>query len=156
MIIRCAQTRAIDGVSIKIRGEQYPGRLEWLGSMRRLRDRHCGILFLLCLCYIIYLSDLWMVRYFEKQDRDNNQTDERTLAVVVPMHGGDVARAMESMKKWPATCSSDTLRAVDLILYHAEYVEENDLLAWLPFEASRCFRRTKVVNANLTEEVQIQ
>lgn len=109
----------------------------------------------------MYLSILWIGRYIGKEGRDKEHSDssltvgttERTLAVVVPMHAGDVTRAMESMKKWPTVCSSDTLRAVDLILYHAEYVDENHLLAGLPVQASRCFRRTKVVNAYLTEEV---
>lgn len=143
-------------------GEQHLGRLQRPYSMRRQWHHHYGTLVLLCVCYGIYLSTLWIGRYMIKEGRDEEHSDSasmvgtnmRTLAIAVPMHAGDVARAMESMKRWPTGCSFDTLRAVDLILYHAEDVDEKHLLAWLPVEASRCFRKTKVVSAYLTEEVR--
>lgn len=113
------------------------------------------------MCYVVSLSDLWVVRYFAKAGRNTQAKDsssargmyDRKLAVVVPMHHGDVARAMESMQKWPATCSRDSLIAMDLVLYYAELVDEDEILARLPVEASRCFRSTYVVTANLTDEV---
>ncbi|CAB1098790.1 unnamed protein product [Ectocarpus sp. CCAP 1310/34] len=81
-------------------------------------------------------------------------TQEPLLAVVVPIHDGDAARAMTSMSKWPTTCYSNTLTSMDLIIYKAEPVESTtDLLSQVPREASGCFRSTKVITGNLIPEV---
>lgn len=75
------------------------------------------------------------------------------LAVVVPVYDGDVDGAFDAMKRWPTTCSVK-LRHTDLVLYYADEINANALLRRLPKEASKCFRRTKVVNSHLTEEVR--
>lgn len=81
-------------------------------------------------------------------------TREPLLAVVVPIHDGDAARAMTAMSKWPTTCYSNTLTNMDLIIYKAEAVESTtDQLSQVPREASGCFRGTKVITGNLIPEV---
>lgn len=81
-------------------------------------------------------------------------SDSRELAIVVPTHDGDIARAVVSMKRWPTTCSLVTLTRVDLIVYHATITDTESILARVPDEAMVCFRNTKVVSANLTAEVR--
>ena len=41
------------------------------------------------------------------------------LGIVVPLVADDMARAVKSIKRWPTTCSENTLNRVDLILYFA-------------------------------------
>lgn len=80
---------------------------------------------------------------------------DRRLAVVVPAHAGDLDKALGSLRTWPTLCHSSTLQSVDLVLYYAGG-EEDDVPSVLPALAStggRCFARTKLVLANLNEEV---
>lgn len=44
----------------------------------------------------------------------------RRLAVIVPVHQGDSARAMDAISKWPSTCHRETVENIDLIIYEAE------------------------------------
>lgn len=79
---------------------------------------------------------------------------DKKLAVVVPIHAGDSTRAINSLSVWPTACAHSTLRNVDLVIYYAGDLddEESDIFR-IPDEASRCFRATKMVSARLTEEV---
>lgn len=81
------------------------------------------------------------------------KTSENTLAVVVPIHSGDITRAFVALGRWPTTCYHNTLANVDLIVYHADYPREAELLPLVPERASRCFRSTRIINANLSPEV---
>lgn len=86
---------------------------------------------------------------------EEEQSGER-LAVIVPAHRGDLAKALSSLAKWPSTCHPSTLRNADLVLYYAGG-EEDDVSAVLPSLAEtggRCFAETRLVLANLKEEVR--
>lgn len=79
------------------------------------------------------------------------------LGVIVPAHKGDLSRAVSSLERWPANCSPVTLENVDLVLYYAESVADEDAAAAVPTiaeSAGRCFANTKIVYANLNEEVR--
>ncbi|CAM9163653.1 unnamed protein product, partial [Ectocarpus sp. 8 AP-2014] len=71
------------------------------------------------------------------------------LAVVVPIYDGDEDPAMTALSKWPTTCYYNTLNNVDLVIYKAEALADPDDLPEVPRRASRCFRRTKIIGANL-------
>lgn len=80
--------------------------------------------------------------------------DAQKLAVVVPIIGGEAARAMVALSKWPDTCHGSTARNMDLVIYQAEALDDgSDLLSRIPRRASRCFRATKVISGNLLDEV---
>lgn len=79
------------------------------------------------------------------------------LAVVVPAHAGDLWRAVSALAKWPKNCSPVIQENVDLVLYYAEGEEDAGPAAALEAVASsagRCFASTKLVYANLREEVR--
>lgn len=85
----------------------------------------------------------------------HNPVNEKTLAIVVPIHEGDKDQALEAISSWPATCYENTLDTVDLVIYKAEALRsgDDDLLSRVPMRASRCFRRVRVIHANLLPEV---
>lgn len=79
------------------------------------------------------------------------------LAVVVPAHAGDLPRAVSALDQWPKNCSPVTQQNVDLVLYYAEGEEDAGPAAALEVIASsagRCFANTKLIYANLNEEVR--
>lgn len=81
---------------------------------------------------------------------------ERRLAVVVPSHAGDLGKALTSLATWPTRCHDSTLENTDLVLYYAGGVDD-DVAAVLPSLArtgGKCFANTRLVLANLTEEVR--
>lgn len=86
------------------------------------------------------------------------QEAQQRLAVVVPAYVGDLDRAVSSLGRWPATCSSITQKNVDLVLYYAEGEEDAaavDAAAAIVAEtAGRCFSKTQTVYAHLSEEVR--
>lgn len=80
------------------------------------------------------------------------------LAVVVPAHAGDLEKALASLATWPSTCHESTLVDTDLILYYAGG-EEDDVAAALPSLAKtggKCFATTRLILANLSEEVRLR
>lgn len=77
------------------------------------------------------------------------------LAVVVPIGAGEGARAMEAIERWPRVCSEITLHKVDLFLYYSEGLNGKDEYYPVPEEASRCFRSTKTISANIASEVRV-
>lgn len=85
----------------------------------------------------------------------HNLVNEKTLAIVVPVHEGDKKQALKAISSWPATCFENTLDTADLVIYKAEALRsgEDDLLSRVPMRASICFRRVRVVRANLLPEV---
>lgn len=80
---------------------------------------------------------------------------DRVLAVVVPIYDGDEAPAMAALSTWPTTCYHSTLNRMDLVIYKAEALTESDHLPQIPHEASKCFRRTKIIGGNLLPEVSV-
>ncbi|CAM9604376.1 unnamed protein product [Scytosiphon promiscuus] len=81
----------------------------------------------------------------------------RKLAVVVPAHAGDLDKALSSLATWPTNCHPSTLANADLVLYYAGG-EADDVGAVLPALAKtggRCFARTRLVLANLSEEENV-
>lgn len=89
--------------------------------------------------------------------RANSQAvPPKRLAVIVPAHAGDLPRAIKSLEHWPKLCSSVTLEHADLVLYYAEGPDEStaDVVPSLHESGGRCFANTRVVYANLDEEVR--
>lgn len=80
---------------------------------------------------------------------------EKKLAVIVPAYAGDLSRVIASLARWPTKCSTVTLENADLVLYYAEGPSETtvDAQSTLAGSAGRCFAETRVVYANLGEEV---
>lgn len=79
------------------------------------------------------------------------------LAVVVPAHAGDLPRAVSALDQWPKSCSPVTQENVDLVLYYAEGEEDAGpapALEAIASSAGRCFANTKLVYANLSDEVR--
>lgn len=81
----------------------------------------------------------------------------KRLAVVVPTHMGDFAKALASLAKWPTRCSSITRTHVDLILYKAEAPDPASTAALSVLEdtAGRCFANTKIIFGALTDQVRL-
>lgn len=77
------------------------------------------------------------------------------LAVVVPVHQGDIHKALRSLEKWPVSCSSITRGNVDLVLYKAEAEDSSSkaVVQFLEETVGRCFANTKIVYGALTEQV---
>lgn len=87
---------------------------------------------------------------------DQNEIGGR-LAVVVPVYEGDLDKSLKSMALWPKVCHEETLSKVDLVLYKAEREDEGtreSLPRALEETAGECFAETKVVYANLKDEVR--
>lgn len=79
------------------------------------------------------------------------------LAVIVPAHEGDLHQALASLELWPTACSAVTREHMDLVLYKAESGSAEasaSILQALDSTAGKCFAHTKVVYANLREEVR--
>lgn len=86
---------------------------------------------------------------------ENHSMGKPMLGIVVPLFAEEMARAMQSIKRWPTTCSGKTMDRVDLIFYFA---------GELPLELTRhltvasdpvsCFKSTRVVRAALRPEVR--
>lgn len=90
------------------------------------------------------------------QEEEEEERRARRLAVVVPSHAGDLSKALTSLAAWPTRCHSSTLVNADLILYYAGG-EEDDVaavLAELAETGGRCFANTRLVAANLRDEVR--
>lgn len=112
---------------------------------------------------LLKLSLLWRRLYISARNspgegRQGHGTEDLwdviggQLAVVVPIGVGEGARAMEAMKRWPRVCSEITLNKVDLFLYYSEKLTGQDELH-IPEEASKCFKSTKAITANIAHEV---
>ncbi len=85
-----------------------------------------------------------------------SDSSAQRLAVVVPAHAGDLSRAVSSLDRWPQECSPVTQDNVDLVLYYAEGEEDSGpstALDAITASAGRCFSNTRLIYANLNEEV---
>lgn len=92
----------------------------------------------------------------EEREDVGRRKKQKKLAVVVPAHAGDLDKALTSLKNWPSKCHPNTLTNADLVLYYAGGAEDN-VAAVLPSLAEtggRCFANTRLVLANLSEEVR--
>lgn len=83
------------------------------------------------------------------------------LAVVVPTQQGDLSRAVGSLQRWPWTCSPETQRSVDLVVYYGQMADEADgdaavtqATQTIAETAGLCFSTTRVVYAHLDAEVR--
>lgn len=88
-----------------------------------------------------------------------SDSSAQRLAVVVPAHAGDLSRAVSALDRWPRECSPVTKDNVDLVLYYAEGEDDSGPTAALDeitTSAGRCFSNTRLVYANLNEEVSAQ
>ena len=85
----------------------------------------------------------------------HQESQQQRLGVVVPAYDGDLARAVSSLERWPAKCSPLTLKNADLVLYYAEEASSatESALDNISSTAGRCFSRTRIVYAHLSEEV---
>lgn len=86
---------------------------------------------------------------------DGQSARSQRLAVVVPAYSGDLSRAVESLVRWPTKCSETTQHHMDLVLYYAEGADESagSVVSTIAESAGRCFADTKIVYANLLQEV---
>ncbi|CAM9579400.1 unnamed protein product [Ectocarpus fasciculatus] len=84
----------------------------------------------------------------------HQESQQQRLGVVVPAYDGDLARAVSSLERWPAKCSPLTLKNADLVLYYAEEASSatESALDNISSTAGRCFSRTRIVYAHLSEE----
>ena len=91
----------------------------------------------------------------EEEEEEMGRRRKKQLAVVVPAHGGDLQKALTSLKNWPTNCHPSTLANADLVLYYAGGAEDNAaaVLPALAETGGRCFANTRLVLANLSEEV---
>lgn len=83
----------------------------------------------------------------------------KLLAVVVPTHAGDLEDAVVALSKWPNICSAITRHRMQLVLYYSGGKEDK---AWsegiidaVEQTGGRCFQRTRVVFAQLDDEVTV-
>lgn len=82
----------------------------------------------------------------------------KRLAVVVPMHSGDLSETLKALDHWPTECTADTVAHVDLLIYKAEPKDEDSEKVTLPLvrdKAGKCFASTRMVYAELTKEVRV-
>ena len=88
-----------------------------------------------------------------------DESASQRLAVIVPAHAGDLSRAVSALDRWPQACSPVTQQNVDLVLYYAEGEDDSgpsEALEGIAAGAGRCFESTKLVYANLNEEVSLR
>lgn len=80
------------------------------------------------------------------------------LGVIVPVYEGDLSRAVSSLERWPSTCSPLTKKNADLVLYYAEGEEDSPAVTaaveTMRYTAGRCFAETRLVYAQLSDEVR--
>ena len=78
------------------------------------------------------------------------------LGIVVPLVAGDIARGVESIKRWPIRCTENTINRVDLILYFAgEPLLELERQLKVASGSTSCFKTTRMVSADLRPEVRV-
>lgn len=141
------------------KAHQYHVKSAWTTSYR-----WCTSLgFLVASCGLL-INCVFLLRFLEYLSFDQagapravKLAPERRLAVVVPAHGGDLKRALDSLSRWPTTCSPVTLDRVELVLYYAagpdDGVWSGDIVPALAKTGGRCFAGTSAVFGNLTTEV---
>ncbi|CAM9352251.1 unnamed protein product, partial [Ectocarpus sp. 13 AM-2016] len=139
-------------------GSRFPKArsVECLGRMFALR-RLKGLVIVVASCYALGVL-LAVVREWNsgvgmaKNVYSGRASHDKLLAVVVPIYDGDEDPAMAALSKWPKTCYYNTLNGVDLVIYKAEGLADEDHLPQVPRRSSQCFRQTKIIRANLTQE----
>lgn len=126
-----------------------------MGFIRGNRRRASMCVLSLLVCVVAAISNV-SIATSSSTTAEGQELDQH-LAVVVPSHRGDLSRTVASLSRWPTYCSPVTQKYVDLILYYAE--GENDdavdaALHTIAASAGQCFANTRVVFANLKEEVR--
>ena len=125
--------------------------------MIQKRDRRAAMNALRCLA-LAGLTCAAAAAADERSDNALKSPSQQRLGVIVPAHRGDLDRAVSSLGRWPAKCSPVTQKNVDIVLYYAEGEEDTAAAAAMPKivdSAGRCFADTRLVYANLSEEVRI-
>ena len=130
-------------------------------AMRLPRDRTLisGILIFCFIC--CFLFQICIEIGLENQQQpgavslDADEPRTPNLGVVVPLRAEEIHSAVDSIKRWPTTCSGITLKSVDLIFYFArEIPQELERHLRRASDAISCFRKTRVVTAALRPEVR--
>lgn len=113
------------------------------------------------MCLLINALVMVRLSLFSSSSRGQVQEDaidKRRLAVVVPAHAGDLAKALASLARWPKVCSDTTLQHVELVLYYAGSSDDDgwseSVLPELEQTGGRCFAGTMAIFGNLTDEVR--
>ena len=131
------------------------------GQMLQKRDRRAAMnaLWYLALAGLSCTSATTTVAADEHYEiTGSSESSQQRLGVIVPAHRGDLDRAVSSLDRWPKKCSPVTQENVNLVLYYAEGKDDPAAAAALPTitdSAGRCFANTRLVYANLAEDVRV-
>lgn len=95
-------------------------------------------------------------------ERPYHFAQPKRLGVVLPATSNNLQQVIESIRRWPipTECSTSTSQHADLVLYYAEHTNTDDTAYILPYlffieqSAGRCFANTRIVFANLSNEVR--
>ena len=160
MVRRSVETFAIEILPLKITHSVRLSISRRYGDTVQGMDRRARIaLYALLSCFA--LTDFaWTASAAYGRSNEGRVHDERTqqrLGVIIPTYRGDLDRAVSSLGRWPKICSPLTQENVDLVLNY--YVEEDDTTAAAAIttvanSAGRCFARTRLVYANLVDQVR--
>ena len=131
------------------------------GRMLQKRDRHAAMNALWCLALAglacTTATTTTVAAGEHSEITGSSESSQQRLGVIVPAHRGDLDRAISSLDRWPKKCSPVTQEKVDLVLYYAEGKDDIAAAAALPTitnSAGRCFANTRLVYANLDEDVR--
>ena len=87
----------------------------------------------------------------------DSMAPRKILAVLVPTHAGDINDAMEALSRWPMACSAVTLHRMQLVIYYSRNMKDGvwpeEIIPTIERTAGRCFKRTRVIFADLDEKV---
>lgn len=87
----------------------------------------------------------------------DSMAPRKLLAVVVPTHAGDLKEAVVALSGWVNYCSAITLSRMHLVVYYAgnagDGVWSEEVLPTVTQTAGRCFEHTRVIFADLDQEV---
>lgn len=87
----------------------------------------------------------------------DNSAPRKLLAVVVPTHAGDIQEAVVALSRWPTVCSVITRHRMQLVVYYSGNVGDGawseDVIPTIAQTGGGCFERTRVIFADLDEEV---
>lgn len=116
-----------------------------------------GITIITAFCFGSALLQLYWIRSGETVWRKQVPASLGTLplgqpmlGVVLPLLSYEMENTLTSLKRWPLKCSAITSSRVDLIFYFAEELPLSlERLLENASVSTSCFKRTKVVSADL-------
>jgi len=108
-----------------------------------------GVTIITVFCFCSVLIQLYWIRSGEKVWQQL-PLGQPMLGVVLPLIADEMEHTVKSLQRWPTKCSAVTSSRVDIIFYFAEeFPLRLDRLLRNASVSTSCFKRTKVVSANL-------